>query len=198
MKKITVLLSIALAFSAYAQNTSKPEVPKPQIDIQSKIQLMKQFDKDGDGRLNAEERKLAMEAIKNKSVNLNELRQKHVDDIMQKFDKDGDSKLDKTELATFLEEQRKILEKRRMGPRRNFRVPKEVLAEFDKDGDGKLNTEERKAMFKQAREKRDALLKKYDADGDGVLNESERDKLIEDPEVKKQMRRMFSRPIERR
>ena len=137
MKKITILLSVALAFSAYAQNTQRPEVPKPQIDIQSKIQLMKQFDKDGDGRLNAEERKLAMEAIKNKSVNLNELRQKHVDDIMQKFDKDGDSKLDKAELATFLEEQRKILEKRRMGPGRNFRVPKEVLAEFDKDGDGK-------------------------------------------------------------
>lgn len=197
MKKIVVLLSIAFALSAYAQqNAPQANVQKPQIDVQSKIQLMKQFDKDGDGRLNAEERKAAIEAIKNKSVNLDGLRQKHVDDIMNKFDKDGDGKLDKAELSAFLDAQRKMLEerRRRMGPRR---LPKEIIAEFDKDGDGKLNTEERKAMFKHAREKREALIKKYDTDGDGVLNDSERDKLIEDPEVKKQMRHMFSRPMGR-
>lgn len=195
MKKIAVLISITLAFVAYSQPASTSDSAKPQIDIQSKIQLMKQFDKDGDGRLNAEERKAAIEALKNKSVNLNEIRQKHVDDIMQKFDKDGDSKLDKTELASFLEEQRKILDRHRRGARRDFRPPKEILREFDKDGDGKLNTEERREMFKKARERREALIKKYDADGDGKLSDEEREKLIEDPDVKKQMRHMFSRPM---
>ena len=196
MKKIIILTSIIFSLVANAQNAPTQDSSKPQIDIQSKIQMMKQFDKDGDGRLSAEERKAAVEAIKNKTVNLDELRQKHVDDIMAKFDKDGDGKLDKKELAVFLEEQRKMLENRRKRfPRREFRIPKEVIAEFDKDGDGKLNTEERKAMFKQAREKREALMKKYDSDGDGKLNDEERDRLIEDPEVKKQMRHMFSRPM---
>ncbi len=197
MKKIITFTSCALIFGSLFANEATNNQASPQMDIQTKIRLMKQFDKDGDGRLNAEERATAMQAIKNKSADLNELRKKHVDDIMKKFDKDGDSKLDTAELSVFLDEQRKMFEerRRRMGPRRNFTPPKEILEKFDKDGDGKLSAEERRAMFKDAREKREALIKKYDTDGDGKLSESERDKLVEDPEVKAQMKRMFSNPF---
>lgn len=139
---------MVLSLGAFAADNAPEELSK--MDIQTKIQLMKQFDKDGDGRLNAEERKEAMEAIKNKSADLKELREKHVEKVMKKF---------------------------------------------DKDGDGKLSFEERREMFKQAREARNALVRKYDADGDGKLSDDERDKLMQDPEVKAQFKRMFSRPM---
>lgn len=73
-------------------------------------------------------------------------------------------------------------------PRRRF------LAKFDKDGDGKLSREERRAMFDDARKKREALIKKYDADGDGKLNDAEKTKLIQDPEVQEMMKRMIGNP----
>ena len=186
---------MVLSLGAFAADNAPDDLSK--MDIQMKIQLMKQFDKDGDGMLNAEERKEAMEAIKNKSADLKELREKHVEKVMKKFDKDGDGKLDKSELSEFLEEQRKQFDerRRRMGPGRNFQPPKEILEKFDKDGDGKLSFEERREMFKQAREARNALVKKYDADGDGKLSDEERDKLMQDPEVKAQFKRMFSRPM---
>ncbi len=198
MKKTTTLLLLALTFSAVGANAQdKNSQTKPVIDTQSKEILMKQFDKDGNGKLDVKERMAAMKAIKSMSSDLDELKQKHVDNIIKRFDKDGDQKLDKTELISFLDEQRNMFEKRRhkMHPKHKFQPPKEILKEFDKDGDGKLNSEERKAMFKKMKDDRDALIKKYDANGDGVLSEEERDKLIEDPEVKKHIKRMFSRQL---
>ena len=91
----------------------------------------------------------------------------------------------------FLEEQRRVFDAGRRNFRRgrDFVPPKEILAKFDKDGDGKLSREERRAMFDEARKKREALIKKYDADGDGKLNDAEKTKLIQDPEVQEMMKR---------
>lgn len=192
----------AANFSA-AQTAQEKPIPEKaatafsKLDPETRIQLMKRFDKNGDGRLDAEERKAAIEAMKDKVADLEDLRRKHVEDIMKRFDKDGDGKLDKAEMAEFLEEQRKMFDeqRRRMGPRKHFKLPKEVLAKYDKDGDGKLNAEERRAMFEDARQRRANLIKKYDKDGDGVLNDAEREELIKDPEVKDMMKRMLSRPF---
>ena len=96
----------------------------------------------------------------------------------------------------FLEEQRRVFDAGRRNFRRgrDFVPPKEILAKFDKDGDGKLSREERRAMFDEARKKREALIKKYDADGDGKLNDAEKTKLIQDPEVQEMMKRMIGNP----
>lgn len=205
MKKFLILPIIALFAANFAIAQDAPQTPKggkeigafSKLDPETRIQLMKRFDKNGDGRLDAEERKAAIEAMKDKVADLEDLRRKHVDDVMKRFDKDGDGKLDKTEMAEFLEEQRKMFneQRRRIGPRKNFKLPKEVLAKFDKDGDGKLNAEERRSMFEDARQRRANLIKKYDKDGDGVLNDAEREELIKDPEVKDMMKRMLSRPF---
>ena len=204
MKKlfITTLIGIAaISFAAAQEKTEAkgdtPEFSLSKLDAETRIQLMKRFDKNGDGRLDKAERRDAIEAMKGKVADLEDLKQKHIEDIMKKFDKDGDGKLDKSEMAAFLEEQRKMFDeqRRRMGPRRGFTPPKEVLAKYDKDGDGKLSPEERRAMFKDAHEKRAALIKKYDKDGDGTLNDDERNNLIKDPEVQGMMKRMLSRPL---
>lgn len=203
MKKAILILTIAAAATfAWAQERPGPGGPKKDeglfagMDPATRIQLMKQFDKDGDGRLNEEERAAAREVIKNKSADLEQLKKNHAKDVIKKFDVDGDGKLDQEELSAFLDEQRKLFNKQRrsMGPRRNFKPSKEMLAKFDKNGDGKIDDTERRAMFQEARARREALIKKYDADGDGRLSDAERNNLIQDPEVQNMMKRMIGNP----
>ena len=159
MKKTMLIMVAALAgVSLFAQEARGPKggpgggaakSDMPGLDLKTRIQLMKQFDKDGDGRLNDEERAEAMKALKDKTADLEQMRKKFA---------------------------------------------QEIIAKFDKDGDGKLSREERRAMFDEARKKREALIKKYDADGDGKLNDAEKTKLIQDPEVQEMMKRMIGNP----
>lgn len=197
MKNLFIsLISLLAASAAFAQNEDgrqKKDSLFADMDPATRIQLMKQFDKDGDGRLNEEERAAAKEALKDKSADLAELKKNHAKDVIKKFDKDGDGMLNESELTVFLDEQRALFEKQRqnMRPRRNFKPTKEMLEKFDKDGDGKLSESERKAMFEEAKNRREALIKKYDSDGDGKLSDDERTKLIQDPEVQQMMKRMI-------
>lgn len=205
MKKIIYLMATAFLITpAIAEKTkSKAEFAKEaqtlkisNLNLQTRIQLMKQYDKNGDGRLDKRERVEAKKALKAKSANLQQMRKKFAQEVIGKFDKDGDGKLDETELMAFMEEQRKAFDSNRKNrrPRREFAPSKAMLAKFDKDGDGKLSREERRSMFVEARQKREALLKKYDADGNGKLSDAEKTKLIQDPEVQSMMKRMIGNP----
>lgn len=198
---------MALPLAAFSQestpNTRKNKESKSDyiamfshMDAATRIQLMKQFDKDGDGRLNPEEREEAMKSLKDKSVDLEQMKLQHAQNVIKKFDKDGDGKLDPTEVSNFLEEQRKMFDNSREGMvRRNNRpVPAEILAKYDKDGDGKLSSEERQAMRKEMVEKRKALVEKYDKNGDGKLDDAEKEQLLNDPEVRNMMKRMMDNP----
>lgn len=187
--KIATITLLAIATIVFAQQQPTQDTSA----IAAKIQLMKKYDKDGDGRLNEEERKLANKAMKEKSADLNEMRQKHAKDVIKRFDKDGDEKLSESELTVFLDEQRKMFEKmrgRRMG-RFGRNMPKEILAKYDKNGDGKLDRDERREMFKDGAKRRAALIKKYDKDGDGKLSDDERSNLINDPQVQSMFKRMI-------
>ena len=163
-----------------------------QMDPATRIQLMKEFDKNGDGRLDPKERAEAVESIKEKILDLEQLRLRHAEGVIKKFDKDGDGKLDSKELSAFLEEQRKIFAESRGGRGRGARnLPADILAKYDKDGDGKLGPAERRQMYQDMMSKRNALIKKYDKDGDGKLSDAEKDQLINDPEVRNMMKRMI-------
>lgn len=164
------------------------------MDAATRVQLLKQFDKDGDGRLSKEERAEAMRLLREKTADLEDLRQKHAEGIIKKFDKDGDGKLGIEEVMAFLDEQRKMFEDFRSQrlPRDIERnIPKDVLAKFDKDGDGKLSREERREMFMQARRKHQELMNKFDKDGDGHLSDSEKDDLLNSSEFKSMMKQMM-------
>lgn len=205
MKKTVLIIAAAMsAMPAFAQSESagkgaekaEPAADIAGLDLRTRIQLMKQFDRDGDGRLSEGERAEAMKALREKTADLAEMRKKFAREIIAKFDKDGDGKLDENELIEFMEEQRKAFEsgRQRRGPRREFTPPKEILARFDKDGDGKLSRQERRSMFEEARKKREELFKKYDKDGDGKLSDAEKTRLIQDPEVQNMMKRMIGNP----
>ena len=167
---------------------------EPGMDPALRIQIIKQFDADGDGRLNKEEREAAERVLREKRMDLDEMKAKHARNIIAKFDSDGDGKLDEKEVMAFLDEQRRMMDmnrKKRANRRGNFAMPKDLLAKYDKDGDGRLSLEERRSMHDDMRSRREALLKKYDADGDGKLNDAERSELIKDPEVQAMMKRMM-------
>lgn len=127
MKKILFFVSL-FAFSIGSQ--AKPEKDGKKTGRgegrPSREEMIKKFDKDGDGKLSEEEK---VELRKNMS----ERGRKLPPLLMKKFDKDGDGELNQEEKA----EARKVMEARR----------KEMIEEFDKDGDGKLNDEERKAAM---------------------------------------------------
>lgn len=185
--KIAIILLASCAISFLSAQQPQAE------DAAAKIQLLKKFDKDGDGVLNKEEREAARGAINEKKADLQEKRKRHAKDVLKRFDKDGDSKLSEDELTAFLEEQRKMFDKMRSQHQRRMmrNIPKDVLAKYDKDGDGKLNRQERREMFREGAKRRAELVKKYDKDGDGKLSDAERSELIKDPDVQNMMKRMI-------
>jgi Ca2+-binding EF-hand superfamily protein len=136
MKKfLTILATVMLACGLSA----KPERPEreggkkggPPEGRPSREEVMKKFDKDGDGKLSEDEKAELRKAMANRGDRPGGRRPPP--ELMKKFDKDGDGKLSEDEKA----ELRKAMEARR----------KEFIAKFDKDGDGKLNEEERKAAM---------------------------------------------------
>jgi Ca2+-binding EF-hand superfamily protein len=166
-------------------------------------QLLKQFDKDGDGQLNNEERAAAREQME--KMRRGQAGKGGADRIqeqaLKRFDKDGDGKLNEEERAAAMKAREEFMKKNGKGgagrPNGQDRPNmKEILAKFDKDGDGKLNETERDAArvgFAESRQQRgDAgrpaaeakgkpsrvdkkeLLAKFDADGDGKLNDDEK------------------------
>ena len=115
-------------------------------------EILKKFDKDGDGKLNEAERAEAKKAWEAKQA-----------ETLKKFDADGDGKLNAKERKAAHAARRQEM----------------ILKKFDKDGDGKLNAEEQKAADAAKAEmetkhqteldKRDALLAAYTG-YDGFFN----------------------------
>jgi hypothetical protein len=94
----------------------RPQGPPPE--------LVKQFDKDGDGQLSDSEKKTMREAMQAK-------REEQRKQMIAKYDADGDGKLDDKEMAKARADRQA-----------------EMLKKFDTDGDGKLSDEEKAKMPK--------------------------------------------------
>ena len=149
---ITATIVGLAAFSAVAWAQSEGTGPNStggRPGLREKI--VKEFDKDGDGKLNEEERAAARKAMEERR----EATSRPARDgepireaIIKKFDKDGDGKLNEEERAAA----RKAMEARREATSRPARdggpIREAIIKKFDKDGDGKLNEEERAAARK--------------------------------------------------
>jgi hypothetical protein len=125
MKTKTTLITLAAllgaGMSAMAQDGPPPGPRGPKGPPPPEV--IREFDKDGDGKLNEEELAAMKEAHKARR----EARRKA---MLEKYDTDKDGKLSDEEKAAM-----KAAKK------------KELLEKYDKDGDGKLNEEERKAAI---------------------------------------------------
>ncbi len=115
--------------------------------------MLRQFDKNGDGKLSPAERR-EMRAMMR-------LRRRQ---MLKKFDTNKDGRLDQTE--------RQAMRAQRRARRQR------MLKKFDKNNDGKLDRSERVAMRAHRRASRaikrfDGLLKKHDRNRDGQLSWAE-------------------------
>lgn len=137
---------------------NRPDKAKGRPDAAARrAEIIKKFDKDGDGKLNEQERAAAKKALGGQGGGADRRAA-----LLKKFDKDGDGKLSDEEKAAakkFFAEQRAKAAKDRPAPKTDRpaknRLPQELLKKFDTDGDGKLSPEERKAAreAKAAKEK---------------------------------------------
>jgi Ca2+-binding EF-hand superfamily protein len=125
-------------------------------------ELIKLYDRNGDGRLDDEEKAAAHKAMRKEGGGENDRRKQ----MLKRFDRDGDGRLNDAERAE-AEKARELIEKN--GGAGKLR--EQAIKRFDQDGDGRLNETERAAAEKFRTEH----VKKFDADGDGQLNEAERE-----------------------
>lgn len=162
----TLLLTAALlAVPAFAQNEMDPTETKPAGGGKMKKnhqEIIQKYDKNGDGRLDEDEKAAAHAMSRKEGAGEGEGRKQ----MLKRFDKDGDGQLNEAERAE-AKKAREMLEKNGGGGK--FR--EQVLKKFDKDGDGQLNDTERA----EAEKFRAEQLKKFDADGDGQLNDTEKE-----------------------
>jgi Ca2+-binding EF-hand superfamily protein len=130
-----MLAMVTVTSSVLAEEQVKPAAQEfpPRMVGGMGAEALKQFDKNGDGKLDDTERAAMMEARKAQMEKMRQAREKE-------FDKNGDGKLDDTERAAMME----VLKQRH--PEAGQRM-QELIKRFDKDGDGKLNDDERKAMM---------------------------------------------------
>jgi Ca2+-binding EF-hand superfamily protein len=88
----------------------------PRLTPEERRKIMEKFDKDGDGKLNEEERKAAFEAHRERiGKERGERRGPGEGEramMLEKFDADGDGKLNEAERAKMREEMRKRMQKR--------------------------------------------------------------------------------------
>ena len=116
---IVIAAAIGLSGAAHAEEGKGPRPPH-----KLPPEVIAKFDKDGDGKLNDDEKAEAKAALGEREA----ARKK---EMLEKFDADKDGKLNDDEKAAMREE-----------------VKKKILEKFDKDGDGKLNEEERAELRK--------------------------------------------------
>lgn len=114
-----IAAAIGLSGAAHAEEGKGPRPPH-----KLPPEVIAKFDKDGDGKLNDDEKAEARAARGEREA----ARKK---EMLEKFDADKDGKLNDDEKAAMREE-----------------VKKKILEKFDKDGDGKLNEEERAELRK--------------------------------------------------
>ena len=112
-------------------------------NAQRHADIMKRFDKNGDGKLDEDEKAAAKEYNRESTAGRQaKAREKFGKRAREKFDANGDGKLDDAEKA-------KAAEALRNDPR--------LVRRFDKDGDGKLNDAEAavaREAWSKSREKR--------------------------------------------
>jgi len=120
--KSLIIAAAAFGLIGYA-SAKEPKKDRPHRVIPA--EGIKKFDKDGDGKLNEEERQAAKAARK-------EMMKARKAEMLEKFDKDGDGELN--------EEEKKAMREA---------MKARMLEKFDKDGDGELNEEEKAEMRKE-------------------------------------------------
>jgi Ca2+-binding EF-hand superfamily protein len=140
---LSLLTATLFALPALAQSEKAEEPASAPAMTQRQQDLIQRFDKNGDGRLDEDEKAAAHAEMRREGKGEGErggraeMRKK----LLKRFDKNGDGKLNEAERAEAEKAVKQFKERR-----------DEFLKRFDKDGDGTLNDEERAAAEKARQE----------------------------------------------
>ena len=146
-------------------------------------EILKRFDKNGDGKLDADETADAHDAVMQEEMQRREERQEAgkkgapPERVLQQFDRNHDGKLDDEERA----------EMKKFAAEHGFAGPgnlsrEELLKRFDKNGDGTLDEDERAEMRKAIAARgggspmmamRQELVRRFDTNRDGTIDDAE-------------------------
>ena len=145
----TLFLSAPLLWAEDSPPAMKPAAPPAAAMRASRAEeLLKRFDKNGDGKLDDIELADAHEAMLKEQLNREAAQAARPNAeqfrarMLELFDKNHDGKLDDDERA----EARKYAEEHGLGP--GLMNREEVMKRFDKNGDGRLDEAERAEMEK--------------------------------------------------
>ena len=133
----TLFLTVGLRAADADPTSAVPDdqAATPKASAAHQAELLKRFDKNGDGKLDDTEKAAAKaEMQKHGSERKGKMRER----ALELYDKNGDGKLDETERAAAMAD---------------IKSRPRVIKRFDKDGDGKLNAEEEAAAEKAIRER---------------------------------------------
>lgn len=207
MKALMILTAMLFTGSVLVAQDAKPEEKPASPAQQARADMLKKYDKDGDGKLSEEER-AAMRADRAKERE--EMTKKREAENLKKYDKDGDGKLSEEERAAMRadrEKERAARMTEREGamerpdrperPNRGARPDSGMFRGREGRPDsGMFRGREGRpdsGMFRgrggdnaqtgeRARQMRDDMMKRYDKDGDGVLSDEERAAMTADRE----------------
>ena len=173
VKASAAVLSLVLSGPlAFAQT---PAGPAGDARAQRRAEILKKFDKNGDGKLDETERAAMRAAAKEKAQARKAQLERRKAQLIKEFDKNGDGKLDESERAAA----RSAVKARRTPSAQSPQSAQEIHKKI-RDLQAQIKTEEEKLHklsqeSKQLRqERRAAVLKKFDKNGDGKLDETER------------------------
>jgi Ca2+-binding EF-hand superfamily protein len=194
MKRLFTQTVLVIATAAISLGVN-PSAARAQADRPQYQELLKRFDRDGDGRLNEQERQLMRQEVQKRSSQDNANRPSR-EEVIKRYDKNGDGRLDAQELAAL----RAQLAKTRDGagnrpPNQNRREGtnnRSLIERFDTNKNGRLDPEEqqkaREAMQRrqgnpqqrppqpenrQSGANREQILQRFDANGNGRLEPEE-------------------------
>ena len=175
------LLAATLILTTIVVSAADEPKPAPAMRGSRADQLLKRFDKNGDGKLDEAELADAHEAMLQEQMT----RQATIAaaprapqfqaKMLEMFDKNHDGRLDDEERA----EMRKYAEQNGLGE--NGEVREELLRRFDKNADGKLDDAERMELQRFLEERRgqgtapvrEFFLRQFDRNNDGKIDEAE-------------------------
>jgi Ca2+-binding EF-hand superfamily protein len=200
MKRLITQTVLVIATAAISLGVN-PSAVRAQADRPQYQELLKRFDRDGDGRLNEQERQLMRQEVQKRSSQNNANRPSR-EEVIKRYDKNGDGRLDAQELAALRAQIAKTRDGAGNRPsndnRREGTNNRGLIERFDTNKNGRLDPDEqqkaREAMQRrqgnpqqrpaqpgnrQSGANREQVLQRFDANGNGRLEPEELQKARE-------------------
>ena len=191
MKKLITLMTTVSMTLALSTSSAQDQVPRQNFQ-----ELIKRFDRDGDGRLNEQERQVMQQEMQKRASPATARPSR--EDVIKKYDRNGDGRLDARELAAMRSQMARTRDGAGNRPSGNNRPGgdnRAMIERFDTNKNGRLDPPEQQKMREALQQRqtdkpsqpqrpaqagdrssganRQQALQRFDANGNGRLDPEE-------------------------